>query len=643
MSNIHEKIDPLAIILPLFPESIVESLLSDLNFINKYDIHPEVEIVFHTHDVKLQRSKLFEAIREILSESIEQFELTDNKGEKWLLRLMDKDLNKDLILSKDKVELTLPSFYSIMSYDLRMRLDALDQMTAETHFPEEDYIQWHKLLSERHLKDYEVSILQSYINNSPAQVAIKISSQIEHGSLTIEELVPNLKSYYERLVGTYTASKNISEYMCNYASIHIDSLISWKLYDGFLFSLLLSSHSSITSTNIVKQLDTETLKKAFEWLQYNGDIISQLGAIEIGLSILDEKPELEEYIQIMIEQLLEDDIESDQSRFKLLSSLIILVDGEVSHTKVLGRTPPFWRRLASIAHASLIERSLIEMSIDLTKFANWAERARIEEFHIQTFTDLQKEPRWQPGYVSASQLKFEFIGRLVGSAENNKSKIHSVPMQNLLFGEHQKGLKKHIEFPYPFLPGPLEGTLDSQTEAPEETLKQIEEHLDTEILQPSSFLLLVNYATIFKLDSYHAKLATNALRKVKYQLRKVDNCQELFYVLSGLSTVASVTRNKELAQELKILTRRYRQQSGKCQLTVDEALWIGLIAAAAFEELLDWNDFVGDWLTELAFQKLQSAESKQLHSHVLKLCHIVPELWVTCGRAEAALKSLFVK
>ncbi len=68
-----------------------------------------------------------------------------------------------------------------------------------------------------------------------------------------------------------------------------------------------------------------------------------------------------------------------------------------------------------------------------------------------------------------------------------------------------------------------------------------------------------------------------------------------------------------------------------------------MIAAAAFEELLDWNDFVGDWLTELAFQKLQSAESKQLHSHVLKLCHIVPELWVTCGRAEAALKSLFVK
>jgi len=150
----------------------------------------------------------------------------------------------------------------------------------------------------------------------------------------------------------------------------------------------------------------------------------------------------------------------------------------------------------------------------------------------------------------------------------------------------------------------------------------------------------VNSALIFRIGTDQALLAAKALRSVKHHLRKSENNVAIFPVLNGLAMVAAVTRSSELAEELRILTRRCRYEPGQ-NLSVENAMWIGLIAAAAHVEISDWCNFAGEWITELAFQSMDPAEIEQLHSHVEKLCHIEPDLWAHCGRANAALKSLF--
>ena len=47
--------------------------------------------------------------------------------------------------------------------------------------------------------------------------------------------------------------------------------------------------------------------------------------------------------------------------------------------------------------------------------------------------------------------------------------------------------------------------------------------------------------------------------------------------------------------------------------------------------------FVGEWLTELAFGEFKGDEGTVLHANLRYLCHVVPELWVSCGKADAAL------
>ena len=68
-----------------------------------------------------------------------------------------------------------------------------------------------------------------------------------------------------------------------------------------------------------------------------------------------------------------------------------------------------------------------------------------------------------------------------------------------------------------------------------------------------------------------------------------------------------------------------------------------LSAAASRSDLTEWTEFVGEWLTELAFEDLNEEEGRFLHEALKLLCQIVPQLWVTCGRADAALEAVNAK
>jgi hypothetical protein len=77
-------------------------------------------------------------------------------------------------------------------------------------------------------------------------------------------------------------------------------------------------------------------------------------------------------------------------------------------------------------------------------------------------------------------------------------------------------------------------------------------------------------------------------------------------------------------------------------LTIEDAFRIAIIACASRSELADWCKCLGDFMVDCAFQPITVEEATRLHSHLVHLCHLVPELWSTCGQAEAALQSVLM-
>lgn len=622
-------------ILESIPPLIRETLLEYPNFREEYGFGRDSIISFSEFDFSVQRSTLFDSARKVLSGASEK-KVTNTKSRKWRLKNTSKEGElPNLSLSRGEERFYLPTFFALLSPDREIRLLSLNKVASDVNLPDGASDSWRNILSERALKDDEVDTFYSESCDTPVAKTRAIHSEIMGEQISVSSLVPSSRRYFERLIGVYDGSDSIRDYASGGGRKLLDQLSEWRPYEGFLFSLFLASHSSLTAEINVDQLSNEDLVRAFDTLDKHGDRISQLGAIEVGLRVLPSRPEIEQALIRLIEHIRDDDVAGQMSNFKILSALFCLVDGELSRTRLFSAEPPFYRRLAALSHAALIHRQLVSLSIDIDKFSEWA-LSNYGGFYLQSLVDMRSEPRWNPNFAMASQMKADFLGRILITADKYEQNITGSQIYDLVFGDGAGSLQPFSDFPETWFPGPLEGTEDTQNVLPPQLAKAIETQLGAEEVGPLSFPALVNCSLFYRIGADQAELATTALKYANHRIPNIENKQELVAILAGLAEVAAVSRSLALADELRILVRRYRHDA-KYALSIQEVISMCLVVAASRSDLNEWAEFVGDWLTELAFSDLRANEAREFHWCLNWLCHVVPELWVSCGRADAAL------
>ena len=622
-------------VMDYIPPLICKKLLQDSCFRVEYGI--DVSSIIDVGGVSFMLNNLTVAVRSVLS-GISNAEVIDTDARTWQLKNIGDigDLPK-LVISSDEERLIPPSFISF-SPDKEIRLKSFDQAVNDVNLPGCSSDKWRKVLSHRALIDEEIYDLNGEFRNTPIATTEAIISEITAGNSPISTLVPTSRLYFERLVGKYDDSPSIREYAARSCKTLLNQLSEWRPYEGFLLSLLLSSHSSLTDEIDINRLSSEDLVKAYTYLVTNGDRISQLGAIEVGLRVLHSRPELEESLVRLIKIIRDDSADEPASAFRLLSTLFCFVDGELARIRLFAEAPPFYRRLAAMSQASLIHRQLVDSSVDIERFCDTVPDDRRFQHYLQSLTDLRKEPRWDPRFTATSQMKSEFIGRIMISADRFKGTITNSQVCDLLYSEESKSLRTYSHLFYSYLPGPLEGVEKAQVDLPKEFADIIKDQLSSNQTAPSSFTALVNFGLVFGLNVELSELAVHALRSANYHLRNVETRQQLVATLYGLATVAAATRNTALADALRIVVRKYRDDSSYV-LSIQEVTNICLTAAASHSELNAWVDFVGEYMSELAIGDLHGDDGLECYVYLIGLCHAVPELWVSCGRADAALSA----
>ena len=626
--------------LELAPPLIRDTLLEESGFREEYGFITDPILSFPNSGVSFQLSSLYDAVRKVLSGAVEK-KVTSTKGQKWRLKNISKKGEwPELSISRGEKCFSLPNL-AVLSPDKSIRLRFFDKAVSDFNLPNNVSDPWRDILSERALEDDEVDAFHSEFLDTPVAKARSINRDVEIGQVSRASLVPHSRRYFERLVGEYDGSASIHDYTSGNGRKLFEQLATWHPYEGFLFSLFLSSHAALTDEISVDQLNDDDLVRAFDFLDKHGDRISQLGAIEVGLRVLPSRPEIEQALIRLTEQIRDDDVDGQASGFKLLSALFCFVDGELSRTRLFSSEPPFYRRLAALSQAALIHRQLVSSPVDIDQFSEWA-FSNCGGFYMQSLVDMRSEPRWDPDFVIASHMKADFFGRILNAAKKHEQNITGSQIYDLVFGDEAGNLQPFSDSLETWFPGPLEGIEDTQSVLPPKFAEAIETQLGAEEVGPSSFPALVNFALIYRIGTDQADLAATALKYANHRIPNIENRQQLFSILDGLARVAAVSRSPVLADELLILVRKYRRDA-EYELSLQEVIRICLIAAASRSELSEWTEFVGDWLTELAFSDLNDDEAQGFYACLNCLCHAVPELWVSCGRADAALLALLGK
>lgn len=617
------------------PPIIRKTLLEDQDFRSEYSLEADAVLAFGNSGVSFQRFDLFAAVRKILSGSKVE-KVIDTNGQIWdLINIGEEGELPRPTLSRDNQKFTIPELVAL-SPDSSTRLQYLEEAAFDVNLPGHTMESWRNILIDRALLDDEVDLFQSEFRETPIGIMRLLHDEAVSGQIDFSTLVPPSRRYFERLVGAYDGSHSIRDYAAGNGRVFLDQLSQWQPYYGFLYSLFQSSHSLLSAEITIDQLSDKELLRAFEFLINHGDRLSQVGAVEVGLRVLPSRPDIEPLILDLIKQIRDDDVDGQMSVFKLLSSLFVFVDGELSRIRLFSTTPPFYRRLAALSQAALIHRVLINTAVDINKFGMSVLNSRAEQYYMQLYVDMRLEPRWNPDFASAFQLKADFVGRIMLAGRKYEQNITNSELLDLVLGTQPGSLHSLISFFYPYLPGPLEGALDSQSTLPTEFAAIIEEQLGLKEVGPSSFIALVNSALIFHIGADLADLAARVLKLGNYRLTKIENKDQLLSILNGLATVAAVSRSKAFADELHILVRRYRRDP-QYALSVEEIMRICLVASASCTDLTEWSEYVGNWLTELSLSNLEDDEGGIFLSHLRCLFHAAPELWGTCGRADAAL------
>ena len=618
--------------LDTVPPMLRNTLLADHVFRKKYGIKADPVVSFEYPKLSVRGSEMFNAVRKILSGTPVE-KMTDTDGREWELKNESaQGRTPSMKASREGARITLPSTFVSLSPDMKTRLRFLEEAATDLGLPDDAKDSWREILKRRTLEDHEVEEFGGDLLDTPAYVEKLIRGKVADGSLFVRHFVPSSRRYFDRLVGRYDGSNTVRDYASGSGKMLIRELSSRNPYNGFLSSLLLSSHSFLTDEIQVVGLMEDDFIRACEFLEKTKDRVSQLGAIEVGLRVLPSMPGIEPRLVSLVKQLRDDDISEATSNFRLLSTLFVLINGELSRIRLFPSEPPFYRRLAALSQAALIHRQLADSNIDIDSLG----RLRIDYYGegahlLQSLVDMRTEPCWSPAVETAHELKWNFLGRIMTATDKYRQNVRS---EELL--QATESVRSALPVPFCF-PGPMDGTGESLQDLPAERAEMIRMQTGEEKVSPSSFIALSNSTLFFHLEPAHAELAARTLKSCSHQLSNIKDGMQLLVMLNGLAKVAAVTRSSELADELRIIARRYRSDDRYPFPTGSEAM-VCLLAAASRESLKDWTEFVGDWITELAFlDELQNDEINTLYSQLQYLCHAVPELWVTCDRACAAL------
>lgn len=622
--------------LRLFPPRVGAAILEDVAFRGRVPRDVEAVVRLERTGAEFSRSTLFRIVRQVLIGSSPGVDVKGRDGTVWRVT---HDTGRGITVSREGVADWFPEF-AVLAPDADTRMKWFELQTVTCSIGEERTRRWRKVLADRPLEDEEVDELLDEFCLTPMHYVTEIRNRLRMRKVSATDLVPSDHRYFGRLAGEPAAETELRQFVSGVLRSHLDELVRWNPCEGLRTAFVLSSHQMIAEVVDLAAVPRTEVSRVFEWLRDSGDRISQIGAIECGLRHLDSFPEIEPCLAAMTREMSADDPEDIGGRLKLLSGLVVLVEGEVIRRGLARRRPPFWRRLSSIAHAALIEREVLNAKLEVSGFADWALKSGWGLYYMQSLVDLRQEPRWFPDFISPEQLKAELLGRIAFAAERYRDNIPDGELRSLLWGE-RAAIEAQTVAPYALLPGPLEGGVESVIKSPAELESSIRTNLEAGELTSESFVGLVNSALICRTNAQLSELAAQGLSRVGYQLRKSSTGEAPSLLLNGLAMVSAVTRSKVLAKEVRNLWRvAGRRDSGG--LLPGEAVRVALVTAAASEELSAWSDVVGDWLTELGFFDMTREEAIALQGELYALLQVEPLLWETCGRAEAAL-SAFLK
>ncbi|MFQ6308954.1 HTH domain-containing protein [Lysobacter capsici] len=499
-------------------------------------------------------------------------DLTDNLGNLWgVVPHEGGGVALEASEGRHRREISLPDL-ALASQDPEARQAHFSDMCKRYGLDESDLQDVRDFVRAKRASASDTEWIRKRLECFPLPQQDRLKQMISSGEAPIRKLFPPDMAYFNNLMGGAERPATLKEFS--------DGL-SPKPFtvQSALVSLLLSGHSSTAPTDMVATANAADLNELLETGCKHLDIWSTTGLLEALLKRPDALTTFNGYIEGLLGSFYEG---LGQTRIAMTSSLFMAADIRIRALDFDGACPIYWRRLAAVAHAALLERTLLESAAELPRLVTWLSN-QSEAYYWAGAVDMRQEPRWNPSDGAPSQLCQELIGRVLLAWKNHFFAMGQQPPVTgpVLIAqlERQRNRLRSI------MPGPAEGSV----ELPEMPAHIIEQALDANDSSADRWRTLILLGHLWQLP-----LAERASLLATVEQSGIDvvagvDANDRAELLVGLGALAAASRDPELANAVMQLARAVVDKPG---MTHAVCFYVSLNCAAAYADESTWREAV---------------------------------------------------
>lgn len=600
----------------LIPEGLQHELSLSSAFQERAGLTQTTRITFGPDGPTVEAARLLEVVCQLHAGGA-RAKLQDLEGNSWTVALTLE--GAEAILSRNSRKFSFKLAYAVSpSGDLRVRSFRDDADFAD--FMAGEAAEWRRRLEERALTDDEVLELDRELRSGPRRIAAELHGLLRQPSVTPRTLVPGERTYYERLIGGPGESVDVIAFLEGPASDVVQRRLQAGTDEGLASVLLLSAHPQAA----------RALQKAV--LARHGhvpppDPFSRVGYIEY---LATSAPPDRREVLARTRELL-DGGEDFTAHCELVSALFMMVEAEFMRVGLFDEEPPFWRRLAALAHAAVLFRLMEPPFRQDASFREFLVEHSQLAFALTTILDMRREPRWWPSYGTGRQFRTELLGRIYAALT---LLLQEDDPDNAAIEAERDALLRELDAPSLFmlLPGPCEGGIAPTAELDANLRASIEEGLRAEPPSVEALHQVFVHSLVFNPDLELARLAANALQRMAEKGHDPTAIAPVASLLPQLAGVAAVSRDSDLADQVRVLCRVARRQDPP-QIKPSSEFEACVMAAAARVEPASYASALSEWLEELCHGPLPRADASHIARCLKLIGYREPTLWPSVAPA----------
>ena len=321
--------------------------------------------------------------------------------------------NKEILLRYNDEPLVAVPEIGLLDIDQSVRLQCFETLLKDALPAHPSEGRWREILTERPLTAYE---LHSYIRESAEIAHNRWEAFLTRGDLsriTIRDVVPDSKIYYESLIGSYSPGLGAKEYVETVLTPHLRNTFERSPQWGWLCLEACYVGFSVAPEKVLEPFSDAQLLEVYRTAPSNGSPLALLPAVRVAIERIANpafQPAAKEAIEAIVTAATRGGSDHQLER-GLFSSVYLATQRLINVAETTWSAPPYWRRLAAWAHAHVLCDHLGDQ-IDVPNFQKWIEALQPAKGEVADYMDMRQEPLYfplqeylnAPWVIAASQL-----------------------------------------------------------------------------------------------------------------------------------------------------------------------------------------------------------------------------------------------